>query len=51
MLADEVRIFFDAFGLHTPEPTYIRGGEEKRLLPDPNEETEGEGEGQAEAGD
>ncbi|MFN8528341.1 MAG: AAA family ATPase [Anaerolineae bacterium] len=30
--ADEVRAFFDTFGLHTPDPTLIRGGEEVNLL-------------------
>jgi cell division protease FtsH len=32
MLADEVREFFDAYGLHTPDPTMIRDGEEISIL-------------------
>ena len=33
MLADEVRAFFDQYGLHTPDPTVIIDGEEFSLLP------------------
>jgi cell division protease FtsH len=33
LLADEVRAFFDQYGLHTPDPTIIRDGEEYRILP------------------
>ncbi|MFQ3566387.1 MAG: AAA family ATPase [Aggregatilineales bacterium] len=35
MLADDVRQFFDQFGLHTPEPTLIRNGQEISILPEP----------------
>lgn len=34
LLADEVEAFFDQYGLHTPKPSYIRDGEEVKLLPD-----------------
>lgn len=34
LLADEVRAFFDQYGLFTPDPTAIRDGREFRLLPD-----------------
>ncbi|MCA9908225.1 MAG: hypothetical protein KC519_06210, partial [Anaerolineae bacterium] len=34
LLADEVREFFDRYGLKTPDPTLIKDGEEVRLLPD-----------------
>jgi hypothetical protein len=34
MLADAVQTFFDQYGLHTPSPSFIRDGEERRLLPD-----------------
>ncbi|MCL4248276.1 MAG: AAA family ATPase [Anaerolineae bacterium] len=34
LLADEVREFFDRYGLTTPDPTLIKDGEEVRLLPD-----------------
>jgi cell division protease FtsH len=34
MLADDVRAFFDQFGLFTPEPTVVKDGEEVRLLPE-----------------
>ncbi|PJF41434.1 MAG: AAA family ATPase [Chloroflexi bacterium] len=33
MNADEVRAFFDQYGLHTPDPSYIRDGEEIKLFP------------------
>ena len=33
LLADEIRDFFDQYGLFTPDPTYIRGGEEISVLP------------------
>lgn len=33
LLADEVRGFFDQFGLYTPDPSMIRDGEEIRVLP------------------
>lgn len=33
LLADEVRAFFDQYGLHTPDPTAIRDGEEINLIP------------------
>jgi hypothetical protein len=32
ILADEIREFFDEYGLYTPEPTVIRDGEEISLL-------------------
>ncbi len=35
LLADEVRTFFDQYGLHTPEVTLILDGEELSLLPTP----------------
>jgi cell division protease FtsH len=34
LLADDVKAFFDQYGLHTPEPTIVKDGEEVRLLPD-----------------
>jgi cell division protease FtsH len=34
LLADEVREFFDQYGLYTPDPTVIRDGQEISLLPD-----------------
>ncbi len=34
LLADDVRAFFDQYGLFTPDPTAIRDGHEFRLLPD-----------------
>jgi cell division protease FtsH len=34
MLADDVKAFFDQYGLFTPEPTIVKDGEEVRLLPD-----------------
>ncbi len=34
LLADDVKAFFDQFGLFTPEPTIVKDGEEVRLLPD-----------------
>jgi hypothetical protein len=34
MLADEVKAFFDQYGLFTPEPTIVKDGEEIKLLPD-----------------
>jgi cell division protease FtsH len=34
LLADDVEAFFDQYGLHTPKPSYIRDGEEVKLLPD-----------------
>jgi ATP-dependent Zn protease len=34
LLADEVRAFFDQYGLHTPDPTAIVDGEEVSLLQD-----------------
>ena len=33
LLADEVRAFFDQYGLYTPDPTVIRDGEEFAVLP------------------
>jgi cell division protease FtsH len=33
LLADDVRAFFDQYGLYTPDPTIIRDGEEYRILP------------------
>jgi cell division protease FtsH len=33
LLPDEIREFFDQYGLHTPDPTIIRDGEEFRVLP------------------
>jgi len=39
LLADQVREFFDEYGLHTPDPSTIRDGEEIRLLPKPQEDT------------
>ncbi|MBI5671516.1 MAG: AAA family ATPase [Chloroflexi bacterium] len=33
LLADDVRAFFDQYGLHTPDPSVIRDGEEITLLP------------------
>jgi ATP-dependent Zn protease len=33
MLADEARAFFDQYGLHTPDPTMIKDGEEVVLNP------------------
>lgn len=33
LLSDEVREFFDQYGLHTPDPTIIRDGEEYHILP------------------
>jgi cell division protease FtsH len=33
LLADEVRAFFDQYGLYTPDPTIIRDGEEYQVLP------------------
>ncbi len=32
LLADEVRAFFDQYGLHTPQPTMIQSGEEVSLI-------------------
>ncbi len=32
LLADEVKAFFDAYGLHTPDPTMIRDGEEISIM-------------------
>lgn len=32
LLTDEVRAFFDRHGLHTPEPTIVRDGEEFRIF-------------------
>jgi cell division protease FtsH len=34
LLADEVRAFFDEYGLHTPDPSAIIDGEEFKLLPE-----------------
>jgi cell division protease FtsH len=34
LLADDVKAFFDEFGLFTPEPTIVKDGEEMRLLPE-----------------
>jgi ATP-dependent Zn protease len=34
LLADDVRQFFDAYGLFTPDPTMIKDGQEVKLLPD-----------------
>ncbi len=33
LLADDVRAFFDQYGLYTPDPTVIRDGQEISLLP------------------
>ncbi|MBZ0284632.1 MAG: AAA family ATPase [Anaerolineae bacterium] len=33
LLADEVRAFFDQYGLYTPDPSLIRDGEETVMLP------------------
>jgi molybdopterin converting factor small subunit len=33
LLADEVRAFFDQYGLYTPDPTIVKDGEEISLLP------------------
>ncbi|MBL8164484.1 MAG: AAA family ATPase [Anaerolineae bacterium] len=33
LLADEVRAFFDQYGLYTPDPTIVKDGEEVSLLP------------------
>jgi cell division protease FtsH len=33
LMADEVRAFFDQYGLFTPDPTIIRDGQEYRVLP------------------
>lgn len=33
LLADEVRAFFDQYGLYTPDPTIVKDGEEVNLLP------------------
>jgi len=38
LLADEVKAFFDQYGLHTPEPTLIRDGEPISIFPDPKQE-------------
>ncbi|MBZ0277354.1 MAG: AAA family ATPase [Anaerolineae bacterium] len=38
LLADEVRAFFDQYGLHTPDPTVIRDGEEISLLDEARKE-------------
>lgn len=35
LLADEVRAFFDQYGLHTPDPTTIQDGEEVSLIAPP----------------
>jgi hypothetical protein len=32
LLAEEVRAFFDQYGLHTPDPTIIRDGEEFQIM-------------------
>ncbi len=32
LLADEVKAFFDQYGLYTPEPTMIKGGEEVSVM-------------------
>lgn len=32
LLADEVKAFFDQFGLHTPDPTMIKDGEEISIM-------------------
>lgn len=37
LLADEIRTFFDQYGLYTPDPTLIRDGEEIAILPSPAE--------------
>ncbi len=34
LMAEDVRAFFDQYGLHTPDPTLIRDGEEISLLAD-----------------
>ena len=33
LLTDEVRAFFVGYGLHTPEPTIVRDGEEYHIFP------------------
>lgn len=33
LLPDEIRTFFDQYGLHTPDPSIIRDGEEFQILP------------------
>lgn len=42
LLADDVKAFFDQYGLHTPEPTLIRDGEEFSILPEPKPQLEDE---------
>jgi hypothetical protein len=32
LLADEVKAFFDQYGLHTPEPSMIKDGEEISIM-------------------
>ncbi len=41
MLADDVRAFFDTYGLHTPDPALVRDGELIDLLPPPTPEHAG----------
>lgn len=36
ILSDEVRAFFDQYGLYTPDPMIIRNGEEMSILPPSN---------------
>lgn len=36
ILADDVRAFFDQYGLHTPDPTTFIEGKEVSLLPTPD---------------
>ena len=40
LLPDEIREFFDQYGLHTPDPSIIRDGEEFHILPPPVGEAE-----------
>jgi cell division protease FtsH len=51
MLAEEVRAFFDEFGLYTPDMTMIRDGEELSVMKPRLTEGEAEAEAEAEAGD
>jgi cell division protease FtsH len=42
LLAEDVKAFFDQYGLHTPEPMLIRDGEEISILPEPKPQLEEE---------
>jgi cell division protease FtsH len=42
LMADDVKAFFDQYGLHTPDPTMIRNGEVFSILPAPKPELEEE---------